>query len=281
MTTHVPPPAVQSPAAAFAARYRATTIPPVDLWSPVLDRVFAHATVRNYLPDPLPDGTLEVLVGAAQSAASSSNLQLWSVIAVEDPARRARLAALAGNQQHIAVAPLILLFVADLSRAARVATRHGRPQEGLDYLDTFLVGALDAALAAQNAVLAAESLGLGTVYIGALRNRITEVAAELKLPSHVAPVFGLVVGRPDPQKPAGIKPRLPQSAVLHRETYGADGEAEAIAAYDEQFHAFQNEQGLPRQDWSSVLAARIASAAFLNGRERLADALRAFGFALK
>ncbi|WP_255720361.1 NADPH-dependent oxidoreductase [Oryzibacter oryziterrae] len=267
--------------AAFSARYRSDAAPAANQWSGVLDLQFAHRTIRDFTDQPLAAGTLELLVGAAQSAASSSNLQLWSVVAVEDPARRARFAELAGNQQHIAVAPLLLIFLADLSRAERVAERLERPREGLSYLDTFLVGALDAALAAQNAVLAAESLGLGTVYIGALRNRIVEVAAELGLPRHVAPVFGLVIGHPDPANTAGVKPRLPQSIVLHRETYGPESEAAEVAAYDVRFHGFQADQNLPRQNWSEVLAARIGSANALNGRQYLGAALADFGFTNK
>jgi nitroreductase len=224
---------------------------------------------------------METLVAAAQSAASSSNLQLWSVVAVEDAATRAKLAELANGQKHIAQAPLLLVWLADLSRAERQAAAQSLPTEAIDFLDIFVVATTDAAIAAQNAALAAESLGLGTVYIGALRNRITEVAAVLKLPPHVYPVFGLVVGHPDPALPADIKPRLPQSVVLHRETYTAAGEAAGVAAYDERAKAFQKEQGQPIINWSRQLVDRIGTPAGLNGRERLRQALEGFGFKLK
>ncbi|MEJ1976336.1 MAG: nitroreductase family protein [Acetobacteraceae bacterium] len=157
----------------------------------MLDRLLAHRSVRAYRTDPLPPGTTEILVAAAQSAASSSNLQLWSVVAVEDPARKARLAAVAAGQKHITQAPLFLVWLADLSRAQRLADV---PLDGLDYLETFMVGVVDAALAAQNATVAAESLGLGTVYIGALRNNPEAVAAELGLPPRAFAVFGMCVG---------------------------------------------------------------------------------------
>jgi len=65
--------------------------------NPVIEQLLAHRSVRAYLPDPLPEGTLQTLVAAAQSASNSSNLQAWSVVAVQDTARKARLAALAGN----------------------------------------------------------------------------------------------------------------------------------------------------------------------------------------
>lgn len=265
----------------LAARYR-DRLPEPGTWNDTLSVILSHRSVRAYLPDALPDGTVEILVAAAQSAASSSNLQAWSVIAVEDKARKARLAALAGNQKHIEEAPLLLVWLADLNRLQRVAAAQNQKAEALDYLESFLLGAVDAALAAQNAFVALESLGLGGVYIGALRNKPLEVAAELGLPPHVVALFGLVVGHPDPNRPADVKPRLPQQAVFFREQYGF-GEAGLldVAAYDERFRVFQREQGLAEQGWSIQAGKRVQDAGALNGRDVLRDALNRLGFELK
>ncbi len=81
-------------------------------------------------------------------------------------------------------------------------------------------------------MIAAHSLGLGSVFVGAIRNEPEKVAAELRLPPHAVAAFGLAVGVPDPTENAGVKPRLPQGAVLHREQYDASADAH-IAAYDE------------------------------------------------
>lgn len=262
-------------------RYR-EAVSTLPAWNETLDTLLSHRSVRAYLPDRLPKGTLELLVAAAQSAPTSSNLQAWSVIAVEDPARKARLAALAGDQKHIVEAPVLLVWLVDLRRLERIGAREHLPTGGLDYLESFLLGAVDAALAAQNAVTALESLGLGSVYIGAIRNKPLEVAAELGLPPHVFAVFGLVVGRPDPARPADVKPRLPQEAVFFRETYPADAPAERdLAAYNAHMHDFQAEQGLPRKDWTRLTAARIRDAAALHGRDKLAEALHTLGFRLE
>jgi len=265
----------------LAARY-GIRLPEPGTWNDTLSVILSHRSVRAYLPDALPDGTLEILIAAAQSAASSSNLQAWSVIAVEDKARKARLAALAGNQKHIEEAPLLLVWLADLNRLQRVAAAQNQKAEALDYLESFLLGAVDAALAAQNAFVALESLGLGGVYIGALRNKPLEVAAELGLPPHVVALFGLVVGHPDPNRPADVKPRLPQQAVFFREQYGF-GEAGLldVAAYDERFRVFQREQGLAEQGWSIQAGKRVQDAGALNGRDVLRDALNRLGFELK
>jgi nitroreductase len=271
----------ESAANLLAARYR-DRLPEPGTWNDTLSVILSHRSVRAYLPDALPDGTVEILVAAAQSAASSSNLQAWSVIAVEDKARKARLAALAGNQKHIEEAPLLLVWLADLNRLQRVAAAQNQKAEALDYLESFLLGAVDAALAAQNAFVALESLGLGGVYIGALRNKPLEVAAELGLPPHVVALFGLVVGHPDPNRPADVKPRLPQQAVFFREQYGF-GEAGLldVAAYDERFKVFQREQGLAEQGWSIQAGKRVQDAGALNGRDVLRDALSQMGFELK
>ncbi len=249
--------------------------------SPAIETMLAHRSVRAFLPQPLPAGTLQMLVAAAQSAATSSNLQVWSVVAVEEPAHKARVATLAGDQEFIRQAPLFLAWCADLARVRRVAAARGAGLEGADYLEAWIVASVDATLAAQNAAVAAESLGLGICYVGALRNHPEAVAAELGLPPHVMAVFGLAVGHPDPAKPAAVKPRLPQSTVLHRERYDTAAEAEALPDYDRLAEAFSVAQGMGAADWSDRAVARLADAKSLHGRDRMKAALAALGFPLR
>ncbi len=264
--------------AALARRYREAV--PAGAWNDTIAGLLAHRSVRAYLPTPLPDGVVEVLVAAASSAPSSSNVQAWSVVAIADPVRRARLAELAGGQKHIAQAPLLLVWVADLARADAIGAARGQQLAGLDYTETFLLASIDAMLAAQNALVAAESLGLGTVYIGAMRNHPEAVARLLDLPPRAYAVAGLVVGFPDPAVETAVKPRLPQEAVLHRETYRRDQSA-AIARHDTATTAFRTEQNLPPQSWSDLIAGRLRSEASLSGRHVLRDVLGRLGFALK
>jgi nitroreductase len=250
--------------------------------SAVLAQLMSHRTVRAYLDQPLPAEALALMMAAAQSAATSSNLQTWSVIAVEDRERKARLADFAGSQAHIREAPLLLIWLADLSRLDRTAQRREAVSDANRFMEMFLVAAIDATLAAQNAVLAAEALGLGTSYIGAMRNKPEQVAAELQLPARVFPVFGLTVGHPDPSRPTAIKPRLPQSLILSRETYRApaDAEVKAVAEYDELMLAFQRSQSMKPVPWSEQSTQRVAGPGSLSGRDRLVDAIHATGFQL-
>ncbi len=261
-------------------RYR-TPLPTPGPWSAAIDLMLQHRSVRAYLPDALPTGTLEAIVAAAQSAPTSSNLQAWSVVAVEDQAARDHLAELAGRQRHIATAPLFLVFIADLARAARLGEAGGVAMETLGYTEAFLVAVVDAALAAQNASLAAQSLGLGIVYIGGMRNHPEAVAAALGLPQGAFAVFGLCVGHIDPAAPpAAVKPRLPQSVVLHRERYSAELEAEHLPAYDGALTTFQAEQGMARQPWSDLIRRRLGPLSGLSGRETLRQSLEVRGFPL-
>ena len=263
-------------------RYRRADAPVPADWTAALQVLVAHRSVRAFSAAPLPGGLLETLVTAAQSAPSSSNLQVWSLVAVEDVERKARLAALAGGQKHILEAPLFLVWLVDLHRLSALAAQRSAPSGALDYLETFLLGAVDTSLAAQNAVVALESQGLGAVYIGGIRNRPREVAAELGLPPRVFPLLGLAVGRPDPARPASVKPRLPQAAVLHRETYGwGEPQAQAVADYNAALRSFQREQGMAEIDWTEQAGLRTRGPEAMSGRHELRQVLADLGFELR
>ncbi len=223
-----------------------------------LEMLLSHKSIRHYQDKPLPDGALELLITAAQSAASSSNLQLWSVVAITDTERKQRLSQLSNNQAHITQAPLFLVWLADVARLETIMQKNHLNTQGLHQLDLFLIAVIDATLAAQNAVIAAESQGWGTVYIGALRNQVKSVAEELKLPDGVFPVFGLCVGYPNTNKSISIKPRLPQSAVLHKETYQQNAPETEIQSYDEVMTRFYQENNMNVQGtWSQHCSQRI------------------------
>jgi nitroreductase len=272
--------------ALLSKRYRLATEPGEvgSLAVPALEPLLSHRSVRRYLPEPLPEGTVELLVAAAQSASSSSNLQLWSVIDVRDRERRRALAEVAGGQAHILECAAFLVWVADLHRPTELANARGVPHEGLSYLEMFLMASIDTALAAQNAVVAAEALGLGVVYIGALRNDTERVAQILGLPPRSFAVFGSCVGWPHPDAEGAVKPRLPQQVVLHRDTYGSVAEQRAtVDAYDARMTEFYAEQRMatPPGGWSVHSSQRVASVGALRGRDRLRAALSALGFELR
>lgn len=248
--------------------------------TPVINLMLRHRSVRSYDDRPLPDGMLETLIAAGQSAATSSNMQAVSVVAVTDPDRRRRFSQAASGQAFVAEAPVILCFVADQARATRVGAATGVDLWAIPLVDNFIAAVTDTAIFAQNVLLAAQSLGLGGCYIGNMRNDPEFVAAELGLPPHAVVIFGLALGYEKPPV-TGIRPRLPQSVVLHRERYTTKGEAAKLAHYDAVFAAHEVAQGRPHDTWTARHAARFASKAYLDGRINLRAILERMGFPLR
>lgn len=254
----------------------------LDSINETIENLMLHRSVRAFTDQPLAAGTLELLIAAAQSASTSSNLQTWSVVAVEDPARKQRLSDLAGKQAFINSAPLFLVWIADLARLQTLGEQHGKPYSSLDYFEMMLVATIDSALAAQNAAIAAESLGLGTVYIGAIRNNIEAVAKELGLPTRSFATFGMCIGHPDPAQLSAIKPRLPQASVLHREQYNLDIHAHVVPGYNNTMDGFYETQKMkPLGAWDLHSLNRVRGPEALSGRDAMVESLRKRGFELK
>ncbi|MEM9604997.1 MAG: oxygen-insensitive NADPH nitroreductase [Pseudomonadota bacterium] len=235
----------------------------------------AHRSIRKFRDEPVDDETVATLIACAQAAATSSNVQATSVIRVRDPDTRDALATLAGGQPYVASSSVFLVFCADLYRARLAcAVQDTEMVEGMT--EHFMIATIDVALAAQNAVVAAESLGLGICYIGGLRNNPEEVSTLLGLPDQVYPVFGLCIGHPD-QDPE-VKPRLPLPAVLMEERYQADDDSRAhIAAYDDTLRAYYRSRTGGKKDssWTEEMAGLTGK----ESRPHMRGFLTARGFA--
>lgn len=221
-----------------------------------IELLLTHRSVRKFKPEPVTDGELEAVIRSAQMASSSSNMQAYSMIRVADPEKRRRLRAVTG-QLYVEQAPLFLVFCADLLRLKAACDMRGTAMR-TDGTEPFLTASVDAALAAQNAAVAAESLGLGICYIGSIRNDPEEVTRVLELPALVYPVFGMCFGRPD-QEPS-LRPRLPLNAVLHTDRYDPSVYGEALERYDEAMRDYYRERTGGRKDtaWTEEMAAKFA-----------------------
>jgi FMN reductase (NADPH) len=184
--------------------------------TPTIELINHHGSARNYKPDPVPESWIKQIVSAGQRASTSSNLQTYSVVVTTDLDKRQKLQEISGGQEHISQAPVFLTWCADFSRLKRVCENQGYDLEA-GYVENFMVGTVDAAIAMQNAALAAESLGLGFCFIGSIRNAPEEVIDLFQLPKLVFPVAGMTLGWPI--DPPTIRPRLPIGAVLHWESY--------------------------------------------------------------
>lgn len=249
--------------------------------SPVIEQQLRHRSVRKYLDAPVSDAQLEAIIGAAQRASTSSNQQVWSVVVIRDEDRKRRISEAIGGHAYVEQAPVFLVWIADLARAEALIREQGIEPEALDYMEATLLAALDTGLAAQNALLAAESLGLGGLFVGGLRNNPAAVCAELGLPHRTFPVFGMSVGVPDPEEGTGIKPRLPLEAVLHLEQYDTERWRAATAAYEQSYREYFEEQGVPHRSWARTVAGRLGPVSGLHGRETMLASLRQQGFESK
>jgi len=189
----------------------------------------AHGSVRRYTDQPVTDEQLDRIIEIAQRAPTSSNMQAYSIIVVRDPQKKAALSVLSGNQPHVRDCPVLLVFCPDLLRLRKICLEAGyRFRE--EYFEYLLVAVVDAAVAGQNALLAAEALGLGACMIGGLRNRPQEVSDLLNLPPRVFALFGMTLGVP--HKPMQAKLRLPAKVIRHDEQYGMETMEEGLAEYD-------------------------------------------------
>ncbi|MBR9728444.1 oxygen-insensitive NADPH nitroreductase [Shewanella intestini] len=194
--------------------------------NPTIDTLLAHRSIRKFSSQHITPKTLDNILQCAISASSSSFIQCVSIIRVTNPETRQQIAALAGGQHYVASAAEFLVFCADYNRHQQI-----HPSAQLGYSEQTLIGAVDTGLMGQNALIAAESLGLGGVFIGGIRNDPEQLTQLLSLPEHVLPLFGLCLGYPDQQPET--KPRLPQSILVHQETYQAVDKSE-LAQYDKQ-----------------------------------------------
>ena len=250
--------------------------------TPTIDLIHRHGSVRKYKPDPVPKKMVEIIISAGQCASTSSNLQMFSVVAVSDLETRTHLQELCGGQKHIGEAPVFLAWCADLSRLDRVCKLTGYEQES-DYVENFLLAVVDASLASQNSVLASESLGLGICYIGGLRTHPQQVMDLLQTPRLVFPLVGMTLGWPRHQ--ARVRPRLPLNAVLHWNKYNHDDQV-YLEEYDKTMIAtgiYKDRQIESDQDkqisygWMEHSARRISQAFRIGLREVLVE----IGYLLK
>lgn len=245
----------------------------MSLSTPITDVQNRHVTIRRYTNQPVTDEMVDaILESARRGAPTSSNYQTYSVIVVRNPETKAKLAELAGGQEHVATCPVFFAFCADISRLSVACQMHGK--ELVRGLETTLVSSVDAALVGMSANTAAESFGLGVVMIGGMRNHPEEAARVLGLPDGCYVVFGMCIGWPDEALRPVQKPRLPQELIVHRERYSPDrfeAVADKLAAHDSELATHYESLGrnLDSAAWSGPIANRLSSRRRANLRPEL------------
>ncbi|MCV9879971.1 oxygen-insensitive NADPH nitroreductase [Brenneria izbisi] len=211
--------------------------------TPTIDLLQRHRSIRAFTSQPITDEQRSAIISAAQSASSSSFLQCTSIIRITDHAMRQALVHYTGEQTYVAQAAEFWVFCADFHRHLEIF-----PQAETGFAEQLLIGCVDTGIMAQNALIAAESLGLGGVFIGGIRNNIADVTTLLTLPRQVLPLFGLCLGYPDadPQ----LKPRMPMAMLVHENVYQPLDD-EKLAEYDRQMVEYYLQRTSNRHDsWS-------------------------------
>ncbi|MDE1515259.1 MULTISPECIES: oxygen-insensitive NADPH nitroreductase [Vibrio] len=239
--------------------------------NPVINTILSHRSIRDFTQQPISALQLETIIAAGIAASSSSLLQAISVIRVTDIALRQQLAELAGKQAYVASAAEFLVFCIDYQRHYAL-----NPKVKPEFIELTLIGAVDAGIMAQNCMLAAESMGLGGVYIGGLRNSPNQVDALLKLPPYSAVLFGMCLGHPaqDPE----LKPRLAAQVIVHENHYQPLNQ-DHVAEYDRvMVEYYQKRSGNPKQQgWSEQITAKLSQ----ESRPFMLSYLQGKGLALK
>lgn len=241
----------------------------------VIDLLKAHRSIRKYQDRQVDQKVIEELIRAGQCAATSSFIQACSVIQVNDPTTRQEISHLAADQKYVIEAPVFLVFCADMQRHKLACDMH-QAEMLSGFTEQFLTASVDCALFAQNLLVAAESIGLGGCYIGAIRNNIARVDELLNLPDKVYPVFGMCLGYPaqDPE----TKPRLPVEVILKQETYDDKKDRDLIAIYDNKVKKYYHSRTDGKKDdsWSEQISGMLVKEA----RPHMLNYLRSKGFLL-
>ena len=206
----------------------------------------SHSSVRRFKDERIPEADLKAIIEAGSAASSWKNFQSYSIIVVRSEEKKQALYNLT-PQPAILQADTILLFVGDHNRASKAAELHQEPFDAKG-TENLLISSVDAALAGQNAMLAAESLGYGGVFIGMIRHSALAVAEVFALPDYTYPVFCIALGVPNQHFP--VKPRLNLDSFVFQEEY-QEQSVEAIQVHD----AVQTEYAGARQTelWSERL----------------------------
>ncbi|GIN84665.1 FMN reductase (NADPH) [Heyndrickxia sporothermodurans] len=227
----------------------------------IIETILNHRSIRKYEDKPLTDEQIEVIVRSAQAAATSSYVQAYTIIGIKDKEKKKKLAELAGNQPYVEKNGHLLIFCADLHRHQLVAEMENVDvSQALETTECFMIALIDAALAAQNAALAAESMGLGICYIGGIRNKLVEVSELLQIPIHVIPLFGMTIGYPVHN--SDKKPRLPFEHVYHEDTYQSNSSTlkAQLEEYNKTIKQYYAERthGKRQDTWTSQMADKFS-----------------------
>ncbi|OCA84104.1 NADPH-dependent oxidoreductase [Bacillus sp. FJAT-27225] len=200
--------------------------------------IHGHRSIREYEDRDVSQELLEQILDAGIRASSSGNMQTYSIIVTRDKELRKKLYTAHMEQSMVVDAPVLLTFCADFNRMRKWLELNEAPVH-FDNFMSFMIGAIDATLAAQNCALAAENAGLGICYMGSTLANCDQIGELLNLPPNVVPVVGYSLGYPA-ENPAP-RDRLPRQGLVHYEQYKDYSDEDILEIYKD-----RNENGWNR-----------------------------------
>lgn len=223
----------------------------------VIETLNKHVSIREFSDKAISDDMLNTILNSARRSPTSSNLQAYSFVVVRNPETKKELAELAGGQKHIETCNVFVAICADVFRLKAACELHN---ENLGKsLENTLVATVDASLAGMSLSSAAESVGLGTVMIGGMRNHPQKVADLLGFPKGVYVVYGMCIGWPDWDNVKNQKPRFKEDVIIHREKYDKNSIADHLKNYDKTLKDHYASEGRGTLDaaWTGIIASRF------------------------
>lgn len=184
----------------------------------IIEQLKAHRSYRDFDHYyELPEADLQAILDATRQAPSWMNGQFYSVLVIKDKKKRQQLVEWNPGNPHMLHSSVFIMFIADFKRVELISEQYQKDNKITGNLDALITATTDAALAAENCLIAAESLGLGGCMIGSIRKHSTEIIDLFNLPEYTLPLFGLAIGKPTVEMK--VKPRLPERTIVHYDSY--------------------------------------------------------------
>lgn len=197
------------------------------------DVIMKRRSIRNFKDREIEEPIIEKLLDAAVNAPSGGNIQPISIILVQEAERRRELSLIVGDQPWVKHAPLSMIFCLDFYRVKQWAALCDVDFKGDKALSHSLIAYADLMCAAQSVTLLAESLGLGSVYIGTIQSNIDRAREYFTIPHYVLPMMVLSIGYPK-SVPKDI-PKLKRSVITHREQYRIPSDDEIRKIFEDKY----------------------------------------------
>ncbi|MBB1080020.1 NADPH-dependent oxidoreductase [Limosilactobacillus sp. STM2_1] len=189
-----------------------------------------HRTIRAFKSKTLTKEQLNILYSVASHTPTSMFMQQMSIMHITDPDKRTAIREVS-KQPYVGANGDLFIFLVDLYRNQQIRHQKGKDDGRLHTADIFFQGVDDAIMAAQNVIVAAESMDLGVVPLGSIKNDPQKLIDILDLPKMTFPVLGLQIGIPD-QQPQ-LKPRLPLKFTTFDNSYPRDVNIDDLKDYDQ------------------------------------------------